>query len=145
MNEHLIHVSTLAQRNKHRIWYRTLNILIAMIWLINGLYCKVLQLVPRHEVIVGNIVSVRHAHVLSLCIGLAEVLMAIWIMTGYRSKLNAWLQMAIIASMNILEFVLVPELLLWGRFNMIFALLLIGLIYYNQFVIKPLTKTIRQV
>ncbi len=38
--------------------------------------------------------------------------------------------------MNTLEYVFVPHLLLWGRFNAIFALLLVVVIYYNQFCIK---------
>ncbi len=43
--------------------------------------------------------------------------------------------MLIVATMNGLEFSLVPDLLLWGRFNLVFALLFIGMIYYNEFVL----------
>ena len=35
--------------------------------------------------------------------------------------------------MNALEFILVPDLLLWGKFNSLFALLLIAVIYINEF------------
>jgi hypothetical protein len=35
--------------------------------------------------------------------------------------------------MNTLEFILVPDLLLWGRANAIFAFMLIGVIYFNEF------------
>ncbi len=38
--------------------------------------------------------------------------------------------------MNGLEFSMVPDLLLWGRFNLVFALLFIGIVYYNEFVLK---------
>ncbi|EMS33047.1 hypothetical protein C943_00324 [Mariniradius saccharolyticus AK6] len=44
--------------------------------------------------------------------------------------------MFLVAIMNILEFVLVPDLLLWGRYNALFALLFIGLVYYNEFVLN---------
>ncbi len=44
--------------------------------------------------------------------------------------------MVVIGIMNILEFLLVPQLLLWGRFNLVFAILLIVLIYYNEFTLK---------
>ena len=44
--------------------------------------------------------------------------------------------MGIVATMNGMEFILVPDLLLWGRFNSIFALLFIGLVYYNEFVLN---------
>lgn len=66
--------------------------------------------------------------------------MAIWIVTGYKSRLNAIIQIIVIAVMNMLEFILVPDLLLWGKMNSVFALLLIGVIYYNEFVLtaKPL-------
>jgi hypothetical protein len=30
--------------------YQLLNYLIAAVWLVNGLFCKVLNLVPRHDV-----------------------------------------------------------------------------------------------
>ena len=41
--------------------------------------------------------------------------------------------MLVIATMNILEFIIVPNLLLWGRANALFAFLFILVIYYNEF------------
>jgi hypothetical protein len=35
--------------------------------------------------------------------------------------------------MNVLEFILVPDLLLWGRVNILFALVFMVIIYYNEF------------
>ncbi len=61
--------------------------------------------------------------------------MAIWILSRYKHKFNAIAQIAIIAIMNILEFLLVPDILLWGKLNSFFALLFILLIYYNEFVL----------
>ncbi|WP_245705453.1 hypothetical protein [Chitinophaga filiformis] len=43
--------------------------------------------------------------------------MAVWILSGIKSRLNAILQMVVVAAMNIPEFFLVPDLLLWGRLN----------------------------
>ena len=63
--------------------------------------------------------------------------MALWILSGIKSRLNTLLQIAVITVMNTLEFILVPGLLLWGRFNALFALLLILVIYYNEFHLKP--------
>ena len=59
--------------------------------------------------------------------------MAIWILSGLWIRLNAVTQILVIATMNILEFVLVPDLLMWGKVNSIFAFLFILLIYYNEF------------
>ncbi len=114
-----------------------LNYSIALVWLANGLFCKVLNLVPRHQEIVAAILGQDHSRLLTVAIGISEVLMAVWIFTGIRSRLNALLQIAVIAVMNTLEFILVPGLLLWGRFNALFALLLILVIYYHEFHLKP--------
>lgn len=114
--------------------YKTLNYLIAAIWLINGLYCKVLNFIPRHQEIVANILGFEHAVLLTKIIGFSEIIMAIWILTQYKYKLNAIAQMLIIAIMNCLEFFLVPDLLLWGKFNALFAGLFIVLIFCNTFI-----------
>ena len=55
------------------------------------------------------------------------------ILSGIKTRFNAITQMLIIATMNILEINLVPDLLLWGRANAIFAFLFILLVYYNEF------------
>ena len=115
--------------------HKTLNYLIAAIWLINGLYCKVLNFVPRHQEIVANILGFEHDVLLTKIIGLSEIIMAIWILTQYNYKLNAIAQMLIIATMNCLEFFLVPDLLLWGKFNSLFAGLFIVLIFCNTFIL----------
>ena len=104
-----------------------------MIWIINGLCCKVLNLVPRHELIVSRILGTEHARLLTVCIGISEVIMAIWILSRFKTKLNAATQIVIIATMNTLEFILVPDLLLWGKFNSLFAGMLIVVIWYNEF------------
>lgn len=106
---------------------------IALVWLINGLFCKVLNLVPRHEQIVARILGNDYSRAFTLFIGLSEVVMAIWIILGIQTKVNAIMQIIIIAAMNVLEFVLVSDLLLWGKFNSLFAFLFILLIYFNEF------------
>lgn len=113
-----------------------LNYFIAAIWIVNGLFCKVLNLVPRHQEIVARILGQEHAELLTKTIGIAEIAMGIWILSGYWPRVNAITQIIIIATMNILEFILVPDLLLWGRFNLFFAVLLIALIYSNEFYFK---------
>lgn len=99
------------------------------------MYCKVLNFVPRHEAIVAEILGTSFSRTIIVFIGLAGLVMAVWVLSNYRSRLNAITQIAIVGAMNILEFVLVPELLLWGRINALFAFLFIGLIYYNEFVL----------
>ena len=110
-----------------------LNYLIAAVWLINGLFCKVLNLVPRHQEIVATITGASHSRLLTVLIGISEIGMAIWIITGIWPRFNAVIQIVVIAVMNTLEFILVPDLLLWGRANALFALLLMFFIWYNEF------------
>lgn len=105
--------------------------LIAAVWLLNGLYCKVLNFVPRHEQIVARIVDEQYSKELTVLIGISEIVMAFWILSGYKTKLNMYAQISIVALMNVLEFILVPDLLLWGKWNALFAFLFIVLVYWN--------------
>jgi hypothetical protein len=115
---------------------KLLNYLIAAVWLANGLFCKVLNGVPRHQEIVARILGNGHAGLLTRLIGVAEITMAVWIVSGFRPRLNAITQIMIIATMNIMEFILVPDLLLWGRFNILFAFLFMLLISYNEYFLR---------
>ena len=116
--------------------HNILNWFITLVWFINGFICKVLNLLPRHQEIVARITGNEQSRTFTLLIGLSEMVMAGWILSGKWSRVNAITQIVVIAVMNTLEFILVPDLLLWGRFNALFALLFIILIYYNEFHLK---------
>ena len=120
----------------NRSLHVALNLLIAAVWFVNGFICKVLNLVPRHQEIVGSILGGEYAALLTKAIGLAEIGMAIWILSGIKFRLCTMAQIVIVAVMNIMEFVLVPDILLWGRFNAVFALMFMLLVYYNEFVLN---------
>lgn len=115
--------------------YRSLTILFSLVWLVNGLICKVLNAVPRHQEIVARILGNEHARLLTICIGLGETLFAIWIFTRIKTKWNAIAQIMLVGIMNAIEFSLAPDLLLWGKFNALFAALYMALIYYHEFVL----------
>ncbi|MES2412054.1 MAG: DoxX-like family protein [Bacteroidota bacterium] len=121
----------MANKNIHKI----VTYCIAAVWIANGLFCKVLDFVPRHQEIVERITNVDRpsAAYLTILIGISEIIMAVWILSGYRSKLNTIAQIIIIASMNTLEFMLAPDLLLWGKLNSLFAFLFILVVYFNEF------------
>lgn len=118
-------------RNKTK--HKLITIFIAIVWIANGLLCKVLNLVPRHRQIVARILGNEHSKFITFLIGLTEIGMAIWILSDKYPRLNAATQIFIIAAMNALEFFLAPDLLLWGHANAIFALMFISIIYYNEF------------
>ena len=120
--------------------YRVITLFIALVWLINGLLCKVLNLVPRHQEIICEILGNEHSRILAILIGSSEIVMAIWVLSRFKTRINAILQIVVIASMNTLEFFLVPDLLMWGKLNSLFAFLFILLIAYNEFVIRAKHK-----
>ena len=60
---------------------RIITIIIALVWLVNGLYCKILNQVPRHEAIAAQIINTAHSRLLIIIIGFLEICMAIWILS----------------------------------------------------------------
>lgn len=116
--------------------YKILSIGIATVWLVNGLFFKILNLVPRHELIVARILGASYSRELILIIGSLEVLIAVWVLSGIKSRFCAIFQVVIIMTMNILEFILAPDILLFGRLNLAVAALFCIIILYNEFYLK---------
>lgn len=116
-----------------KIMYKLLTYCIAIVWTVNGLFCKVLNLVPRHQEIVSSILNIDNARMVTILIGLSEVFMAIWVLSRIKTRLNALTQIVVVATMNTLEFMLVPDLLLWGKANAIFAFIFIVVVGFNEF------------
>jgi DoxX-like family len=96
----------------------------------------VLNLVPRHQQIVARILGEEYSGIMTKAIGVSETLMFIWILSGIKSRFCAIAQIIIVATMNIIEFILAPDLLLFGRVNIILATVLIIAIYVNEFVLN---------
>jgi len=117
--------------------YRLLTYGIAAVWFVNGFFCKVLNWVPRHQQIVARIMGMAYSPELTVLIGCAEIVMAIWILSGYRSKPCATIQMSVVVTMNLIEFVFASDLLLWGRLNILFACIFVALIGYHEFMLRP--------
>jgi len=115
---------------------KILTTLIALVWLINGLFCKVLHLVPRHEMIVSRILGFVYAPFLTILIGFSEILMCIWIMSNIKSRWCAITQILLVATMNIIEYNFAQDLLLFGKLNLVFASIFILVVYYNEFILN---------
>lgn len=118
-----------------RTFYLLLTYLIALVWFINGLFCKLLNLVPRHQLIVAKIAGTEYAGLLTKSIGIAEIIMVVWIVSGFKFRWCAIIQIAVVATMNLIEFFLAPELLLFGKWNALFACILIAVIYCHAFLL----------
>jgi DoxX-like family len=112
-----------------------LTYLIAFVWLANGLFCKVLNLVPRHQEIVARILGDVHAPLLTKLIGFSEILMCLWIVSRIKSRWCAITQIIIVATMNTIEFVFAKDLLLFGSLNAFFAFLFCCVVFATEFVL----------
>ena len=110
-----------------------LRLAIALVWLGNGLFAKLLGMAPRHQEIVTRILGPSLAAPLTLAIGFGEVVMCLWVLSGWRSRVCAVVQMGLVMAMNLIEFTLAPDLLLWGRFNVLFATGFVVVIYWSEF------------
>ncbi len=96
---------------------------IAVVWGVNGLWCKVLGGVVRHEAIVARVVGAQAAGPLTVVIGFAELGMLAWFLSGYRVRLCAAAQVGIVMTMNAIELLIASDLLLFGVLNFFFAAL----------------------
>jgi hypothetical protein len=114
----------------------TVTVMIGFVWFVNGLMCKVLGIVPRHEAIVARILGVDYAHHLTIMIGLSEMVMAVWVWSEKWKRLNIWTQISLVATMNILESIIAHDLLLWSKWNLVWAGVFISIVYFNHRISK---------
>lgn len=114
---------------------RCLTYLIAAVWLANGLFAKVLGYVPRHEEIVARILGNEDAHLFTVAIGCGEIAIGLAVIGGVRRRELAVFQIGLVAAMNVIEFFLVPDMLLFGRFNALIAAGFIFVVYLHGFVL----------
>jgi uncharacterized membrane protein YphA (DoxX/SURF4 family) len=88
---------------------------VAGIWLLHGLYNKLLGGSARHLAIVQSVPGlegVTGQRVLTL-VGIGEVAIALWVLSGWRPRVCAATQTAALLSMNVLELTFARDLLLW--------------------------------
>ncbi|MEX2381480.1 MAG: DoxX-like family protein [Opitutales bacterium] len=95
---------------KARQLHWILNCLVAAVWMINGLFAKVLDFAPRHEQIVAEILGAAHAGWLTNVIGAGEILIALWVMSGLFPRISATVQ---IRMLDLLVELAVPFSCVW--------------------------------
>jgi len=91
------------------------TLILSGVWFVNGCYAKLLGFVPRHQAIVARFVGEDLAAVLTPLIGLGEMAMACWILSGVRRRWCAAAQAFLIITMNSLELLWARDLLLFPR------------------------------
>lgn len=75
---------------------------IALVWLYEGLWCKLLGGVPRHaEAIAATpFVGPAAARAALIILGIAECGIAAWVLSGKRMRQVAFVQTVLLATMN---------------------------------------------
>lgn len=75
---------------------------VALVWLYQGLWLKVLRADPRHAAIVASALGAgaETARGALAAIGLAETALAVWVLWGWRPRLAALAQTVLLAAMN---------------------------------------------
>jgi len=117
-----------------------LPLLFALVWWVNGLICKVLDLVPRHREIVARLLGDEHALALTRAIGVGEIILGVWIYSAWKWKWSATVQILGVAAMNVIELCLASDLLLFGRWNALIALAYIIWVAYAGFFLPSPTR-----
>src|SRR5438876_393436 len=79
-----------------------LRVSIALVWLYNGAWCKLLGRTPRHTDLIAGVplLNPSQAHALVLALGLVECGIAGWALSGLRARAAALTQTVLLLSMN---------------------------------------------
>ena len=111
-------------------FHKLLTILIGSVWVFHGLFSKVSNGVPRHRQIVGRILGEGIANGATLVIGMLEILLGLWIFSGFQRRTCALVQTLALVSMNVLEILLAGDLLISAPGMVTLNLGFIALIWY---------------
>jgi SAM-dependent methyltransferase len=92
-----------------------LALIVASVWLCHGLVNKLLRAEPRHLAIVQSVPGFAgtSGQFVLAAVGVAEVAVAIWIISGWRPRACAVVQTAALLFMNAVELTFARHHLLW--------------------------------
>ena len=103
---------------------------IGSVWVFHGLYSKILNGIPRHRLIVGKILGTTRVGFATTTIGALELMLGLWVVTGWQPVKCAVVQTAAIVTMNSLEIFLAGELLISAVGMVILNLGFLSLVWY---------------
>lgn len=89
--------------------------IVASVWLIHGLFNKLLHFSPRHLLIVQSVPGAagRRGELVLAAVGLIEVGIAVWVLSGCAPFICAAAQTVFLLAMNVVELSFARSLLLW--------------------------------
>jgi uncharacterized membrane protein YphA (DoxX/SURF4 family) len=81
---------------------KLVRLAIALVWLYQGLWCKVLGGVPRHEAVIAAVPFIGSAagHIALIALGLLECGIGAWVLSGRWMRPAAIVQSVLLAAMN---------------------------------------------
>jgi hypothetical protein len=81
---------------------KLIRLSIALVWLYQGLWCKVLGRVPGHVAVISSVPFIGSAggRGALLALGLLECCIAMWVCSGRRMREAAMVQTVLLAAMN---------------------------------------------
>jgi hypothetical protein len=85
---------------------------IGMVWVFHGFYSKILNGIPRHQLIVGRVLGERLARPATKAIGCLELLLGLWVFSGVARVECAVVQTLAIVGMNTVEIIMAGDLLI---------------------------------
>jgi hypothetical protein len=109
---------------------------IALVWVMFAILGKLFPVTSTHQEIVARVFGESLSGPLIIFIGVGELCIAVWILSGIARRLCGWFQIIAVVTMNCIELAMASDILLWGRLNGLFALLF-ALVVYVNLVAKP--------
>lgn len=109
---------------------------IALVWVMFAILGKLFPITPTHREIVARVFGEALSGPLIIFIGVGELCVAGWILSGIARRWCGWFQIVAVVTMNCIELSIASDILLWGRLNGFFALLFV-LVVYTNLVAKP--------
>ena len=88
------------------------TLLIGSVWVFHGLYSKLLNGIPRHRAIVGQVLGAEWALPGTIAVGVLEVLLGLWAWSRWHRRACAVVQTLAISAMNALEIARARDLLI---------------------------------
>jgi len=115
---------------------RVVTYAIALVWVMFAILGKLFPITPTHREIVARVFGEALSGPLVIFIGLGELCVAGWILSGVARRWCGWFQIAAVVTMNCIELLIASNILLWGKLNGLFAALFVLVVYINL-VAKP--------
>ncbi len=114
-----------------KTWWWLLRVAVALVWIYQGLWHKLIAVEARHLEIVGSAPAFVPPRVALGMIGALETLFAISIMMRWRQRIFAWLQIGMLVAMNAAGILFagdqIPDIGGMLTMNLVFALAIWGL------------------